>query len=243
MHAGLIGISLAMFAMLPARADVSMGITMPDVLIGITLPVYPKLQRIPGYPVYFAPQTPANYFFYDGLYWVYEDENWFSSNWYNGPWHSIDAGLLPLTLLRVPVRYYRKPPNYFQGWKLNEAPRWHERSNEHWNQGLLQGQSARPDPRTDHAGRPAPLPNYQRHYQGTRYPDAERQQELHGKNYGYQSDYVTRERLHEKALGLKPDGGTAIPHGLPNDRRVKDDREGSGEKDSSNRDKSGIRPK
>ena len=42
-----------------------------SVNIGVNLPVYPQLVRVPGYPVYYAPQVNSNYFFYDGMYWVY----------------------------------------------------------------------------------------------------------------------------------------------------------------------------
>ncbi len=49
---------------LASSADVS-------VSIGINLPVYPNLVVVPGYPVYYAPQLQANFFFYDGMYWVY----------------------------------------------------------------------------------------------------------------------------------------------------------------------------
>src|SRR5665647_3374880 len=57
-----------------------------QVSIGINLPVYPELVVVPGYPVYYAPQLQENYFFYDGMYWVYQDDNWYESSWYNGPW-------------------------------------------------------------------------------------------------------------------------------------------------------------
>jgi hypothetical protein len=32
---------------------------------------HPQLILVPGYPCYYAPQVNSNYFFYDGLYWVY----------------------------------------------------------------------------------------------------------------------------------------------------------------------------
>ena len=41
---------------------------------------------MPGYPVYYAPRINSNYFFYDGMYWVYQRDNWYASSWYNGPW-------------------------------------------------------------------------------------------------------------------------------------------------------------
>lgn len=34
-----------------------------QVSIGINLPIYPNLVVVPGYPVYYAPQLNANYFF------------------------------------------------------------------------------------------------------------------------------------------------------------------------------------
>ena len=73
---------------LPAQAQVSVGvgINAPGVSIGINVPVYPQLVRVPGYPVYYAPQLNSNFFFYDNLYWAYEGDNWYRSDWYNGPW-------------------------------------------------------------------------------------------------------------------------------------------------------------
>jgi len=69
-----------------AIAQVSIGIGLPGVSIGINLPVYPELVPVPGYPVYYAPRLNSNYFFYDGLYWVYQGDSWYASEWYNGPW-------------------------------------------------------------------------------------------------------------------------------------------------------------
>ena len=51
-----------------------------QVSIGINLPIYPNLVVVPGYPVYYAPQLNANYFFYDGMYWVYQNDYWYSSS-------------------------------------------------------------------------------------------------------------------------------------------------------------------
>ncbi len=70
----------------PADAQVSIGIGLPGVSIGINLPSYPELVVVPGYPVYYAPRGDVNLFFYDGMYWVYQRDNWYASFWYNGPW-------------------------------------------------------------------------------------------------------------------------------------------------------------
>jgi hypothetical protein len=59
-------------SMTSAMAQLSIGIGLPGVSIGINLPVYPELVRVPGYPVYYAPRLNSNFFFYDGMYWVYQ---------------------------------------------------------------------------------------------------------------------------------------------------------------------------
>src|ERR1700737_1967258 len=87
-----------------AAAQVSVGIEFPGVNIGINLPAYPQLVPVPGYPVYYAPQMNSNYFFYDGMYWVYQRDNWYASTWYNGPWDLVSPEEVPLFVLRVPVR-------------------------------------------------------------------------------------------------------------------------------------------
>ena len=72
-----------------AVAQVSLQIGLPAVQIGINQPVYPQMVRVPGYPVYYAPNGNSNYFFYDGMYWVYQGDNWYASSWFNGPWAQV----------------------------------------------------------------------------------------------------------------------------------------------------------
>jgi hypothetical protein len=173
---------MALFSATSALAQVSIGIAMPGVSIGIDLPMYPQLVRVPGYPVYYAPQLSANFFFYDGLYWVYRDDNWYASSWYNGPWRPVVRDYVPLFVLRVPVRYYRQPPPYFHGWQRDAPPRWGERWGHEWEQN----RSGWDKWNRKSTPPPAPLPAYQRSYPGDRYPQGERQQELHRQQYRYQ---------------------------------------------------------
>jgi len=56
---------------IPVGAQLSVRIGLPSVRIGINVPYYPNLVPIPGYPVYYDPGLDSNLFFYDGLYWVY----------------------------------------------------------------------------------------------------------------------------------------------------------------------------
>ena len=121
----LIGVGLSLCAAMSASAQVSVGIgiALPGVSIGIQVPAYPQLVRVPGYPVYYAPQLESNFFFYDGMYWVYQDDRWYASAWYDGPWGLVDPQAVPLFVLRIPVRYYRSPPPYFRPWRADAPPR------------------------------------------------------------------------------------------------------------------------
>lgn len=172
------------------------------VSIGINLPVYPQLVVVPGYPVYYAPQLEANYFFYDGMYWVYEDDNWYESTWYNGPWWLVRPEVVPVFILRIPVRYYRRPPVYFHAWQSDAPPRW----GEHWGRDWEQHRSGwdRWDRRA--APRAAPLPTYQRQYSGDNYPkQVERQHELQQQKYRYQPrDPIVRQQYQEQAAQRGP---------------------------------------
>src|SRR5258708_39232688 len=123
MRAGLIVLWMVLCSMPSAVAQVSIGIGLPNVSIGISLPLYPELVPVPGYPVYYAPRMEANYFFYDGMYWVYQGDTWYASSWYNGPWWVARPEVVPVFVLRIPVSYYRRPPVYFRGWRPDAPPR------------------------------------------------------------------------------------------------------------------------
>ena len=98
----LIALAILLCPALPARAQFSVDFGAPGVNIGIDMPVYPQLVLVPGYPVYYDPQVNSNYFFYDGLYWVYWGDNWYTSDWYNGPWQLVAPEYVPQFLLLVP---------------------------------------------------------------------------------------------------------------------------------------------
>lgn len=187
-------IALSMLLPISAvHAQVSIEVGLPSVSIGFNLPVYPELVPIPGYPVYYAPRASSNYFFYDGLYWVYRDDNWYSSVWYNGPWDSIGPQYVPLFILRIPVRYYRQPPPYFRGWRADAPPRWGDHWGRDW-EGQRHGWN-----RWNHRDVPraAPLPVYQRKFTGDRYPGAvEQQHAIRSEHYRYQPrEAIAREHF------------------------------------------------
>ncbi len=189
-----IGATLSM----PASGQVSFGVSLPGVSIGVNVPVYPELVRVPGYPVYYAPNIDSNYFFYDGMYWLFQNDNWYTSSWYNGPWVLVAPDAVPLYVLRVPVRYYRRPPVYFNAWYGDAPPRW----GEHWGRGWEDHHRGWDRWNRAAVPAPAPLPVYQRQYTGNRYPQPEQQIAVERQNYRYQPhDAVVRQ--HYQAQGAQ----------------------------------------
>ena len=193
----VIALAILLCSALPARAQFSIEFGAPGVNIGINMPVYPTLVRIPGYPVYYDPQVNSNYFFYDGLYWVYSGDNWYASEWYNGPWQLVAPVYVPQFLLLVPVRYYRAPPVYFRSWYRDGPPRWGEHWGHTWEQRRVGWD------RWDRHSVPAaaPLPVYQRQYSGNNYPRAvEQQQVIRSQNYRYQPrEAVAQQHFQQRA--------------------------------------------
>jgi hypothetical protein len=169
-----IALLLLVASVLPASAQ-----TYYD--IDVDLPTFPEMEPIADSPVYYAPNVPSNYFFYDGLYWDYYNDGWYTSTWYNGPWEYVDPIYVPTYVLWVPIRYYRRPPAYFRHWNSGRPPRWGEHWGRDWqdrHNANFGGNNARPAVR-------APLPNYQRQYNRNNYPRGAQQFSLHGQNYGY----------------------------------------------------------
>ena len=215
----IIGLWVLCCAVTSAIAQVSIGIGLPGVSIGINLPIFPELVPVPGYPVYYAPRLSANFFFYDGLYWVYQGDNWYASSWYNGPWALVGPQYVPVFVLRIPVRYYRVPPPYFRGWRADAPPRW----NEHWGHDWEQQRKGWNQWDRHSAPGPAPLPTYQRQYSGDRYPhQIEQQQQLRSQNYRYQPrDPVARQHYQQQPAQRAPAPSQQGQAGAPQDRGSK----------------------
>ena len=177
-----------------AQVQFGMGIALPGVRIGINVPAYPQLMPVPGYPVYYAPGLDLNLFFYDGLYWVFADDQWYQSSWYDGPWYAVEPLMVPDFILRIPIGYYRRPPAYFRGWNREAPPHW----GEHW--GTRWQHSRRGWDRWNRGAVPprAPLPRYQRAYPQGRYPDPARQRALENRYYRY----VPQDRRDRRQEGI-----------------------------------------
>ena len=198
-----------------AGVSIGIGIGIPNLTIGINVPAYPQLVPVPGYPVYYAPQVNGNFFFYDGMYWVYQNDNWYASTWYNGPWGLVDPLAVPVPILRVPVSYYRVPPPYFRGWAPNAAPHW----GQHWGHDWSQKRHGWNQRQPGHAPAAAPLPAYQRQYARDRYPQAEQQHVIRNQQYKYQPhEPVVRQHYQRQGgqgAGEHGQGGQHGEHGQP----------------------------
>ena len=174
------------------------------VSVGVNLPVFPNLVAVPGYPVYYAPAVRGNYFFYDGLFWVFnvQDGYWYSSSWYNGPWVYVEPVYVPQPILVVPYRFYAVRPAYWVGWEYDLAPRWgihwgaewevRRRGWDHWDRRHIAL---------------APLPLYQREYVRERYPSAAQQVIIHKEKYVYKSQDVHVREVHATVLDRQSHGG------------------------------------
>lgn len=187
----VISFLLSIFISTTAVAGMRVGVGVPSASIGINVASYPEMGVVQGYPIYYAPRLSTNLFFYDGYYWLYQNDSWYVSAWYNGLWFSVGPESMPAVLLQVPVRYYHAPPRYFLGWQLNAAPRW----DDHW--GRDWSQQRKGWDKYSHAQTIAPLPSYQRRYSGERYPQHSSQQlDIHERHYNYQPHDQTQRRLH-----------------------------------------------
>lgn len=193
---GLLAICLLICSITAASAQISIGISTPNVSIGINLPLYPELVPVPGYPVYYAPAVSTNYFFYDGMYWAFYNDNWYSSYWYNGPWNYVEPVFVPVFILRIPVRYYVRPPAYFHGWRHDAPPRW----GHHWGPNWEQRRRGWDRWNRSYVPARAPLPVYQRQYSGDRYPRFEQQRSLHRQNYRHQPRNEKVRRIYRQQM-------------------------------------------
>jgi hypothetical protein len=98
---------------LPALAQVSVGRrhrASRSETSGSTCPLYSAIRPGAGLPGLLRHRSCIRtIFFYDGMYWVYSDDNWYASSWYKRALAAGRPEVVPVFLLRVPVRYYPCP--------------------------------------------------------------------------------------------------------------------------------------
>ena len=97
------------------KIDIGLGV--PPIVL--TAP--PSLVMVPGTSVYYAPDVPANYFFYKGRYYTVANDIWSMAPAYSGPWAVIQIGQVPPPVRSLPVDYYKIPPGHM---KKKGPPPW-----------------------------------------------------------------------------------------------------------------------
>lgn len=122
---------------------------------------------------------------------------------------------MPLFVLRIPVRYYLAPPVYFRSWRSDAPPRW----GQHWGNEWQQQRNGWDRWQRNAVPAPAPLPNYQRAYNGERYPRAEQQDTLRNQQYRYQPrDAEVRPRYQAPTRQQEPRQGQGRERGRDEER-------------------------
>jgi hypothetical protein len=96
---------------------VNIGLGVPPIVL--TAP--PQLVVVPGTSVSYAPDVPANLFFYKGRYYTVANSVWSMAPAYHGPWAVIQIGQIPAPVVAVPVEYYKIPPGQL---KKQGPPPW-----------------------------------------------------------------------------------------------------------------------
>jgi hypothetical protein len=117
--AGSILVSAASAA--ASDVEIHIGLGIPSVRPPIVITTPPQLVVVPGTSVYYAPEIPANFFFYKGRYYSAVNNIWSRAPAYNGPWVVIQIGQVPPPILSVPVEYYKIPPGQL---KKKGPPPW-----------------------------------------------------------------------------------------------------------------------
>jgi len=92
------------------HVGINVGVPAPPAIV---VPAPPRLVVVPTTPtVQYAPDLSANFFFYGGSYYTFNDGSWFIASAYNGPWAYVEPVRVPRPILAVPSRYYHVPPGH-----------------------------------------------------------------------------------------------------------------------------------
>lgn len=94
--------------------------------LGFLILIYLMLVCILGYLVYYDLCVDLNYFFYDGLYWVFVGGDWYVSSWYDGLWYLVVLIYVLVFVLCILVCYYWRLLFYFCYWCLDVVLCWGE---------------------------------------------------------------------------------------------------------------------
>lgn len=120
-------IAAVVLSALPAQAQVNVNLNIgqpPPVIFAAP----PRVVVVPKTPVYYAPDTSYNVFFYDGRYYSLHNGGWFLATSHRGPWAFVPVEQVPRPVVLVPARYYKIPPG--QAKKMARFERDHDRDDD-----------------------------------------------------------------------------------------------------------------
>ncbi|MBM3217155.1 MAG: hypothetical protein FJZ38_00465 [Candidatus Rokubacteria bacterium] len=109
--AGIV-IAATALAALPAAAEVNVNVSIGPPPVIFSAP--PRVVVVPKTPVYYAPDTSYNVFFYDGRYYSFHNGAWFLAASHGGPWAFVPVERVPRPVVLVPVKYYTIPPGHMK---------------------------------------------------------------------------------------------------------------------------------
>lgn len=164
MRSGLIALIVGAACALPSAASMAGGLSIrlpapPLPGINLPLPPPPPMVWMPQLHVYVAHRTQRPIFYREGRYYVRDNDRWFVSDDYHGPWMHVDIDELPPSLRGYRHddwdRYQRDADEHYRRREDYDAPApfypdHHDRG-EHrgWDRGRGRRDEYRADDRRD----------------------------------------------------------------------------------------------
>lgn len=87
----------------PAAAEVNVNINVSGPPVIASEPVH--MVMVPKTSVYFVPDPGMDIFYYQGAWWSYRGNVWYSAGAYNGPWVVVKTKRVPRAVVAMPPNY------------------------------------------------------------------------------------------------------------------------------------------
>jgi hypothetical protein len=134
----LLALAIATPAMARTSVQIGIGLNVPPPVVEYRHE--PHWVMVPDERVYVVDDDALgyDYFRYGGWYWIYQNDNWFRSTRYNGPYRACRADYVPAPIWRLGDRdHYRwrhhpayLPPGLERKYRRGELPPGYERREE-----------------------------------------------------------------------------------------------------------------
>lgn len=84
----------------------------------------PTVYLIPGTYVYYVPYITTPMFFFSGYWYLYDDDRWFRSGSYSGPWGYIPTRNVPAVFGSISSDYYKTSPGKVKSHQRHQYKTW-----------------------------------------------------------------------------------------------------------------------